>query len=466
MRLAVTAHGYRSAARALVSGNRDAADACLRLAGRLQAYAAMAGDDATATEFAAGYDEAAAESVAALGELVAGLASLAHLAEASLANHDRAERDSVVAGLPGWAAEATGPPSVADHAVGVAPAPPPSSLGGDPAVLPEAVNWILDRIEGVVWPDADTGRLREAAAVWHDAAGGVRLVLAACDTALSAFEQEESPEIPLAVATTLDLRERVLTLADRFDVLGDACSAYADQVDAKRQQMLDLLTDLAVELGVGAIVSGVLTLLSGGLAAVAASSAAASRIAWAAHQLQLIVDALRVLTGGTAATVRPVAVAARDARAWFARLHAARLAARSERGSFRLLPEDRRPPGWLTPHEKPPGHTIGEHVDRPDDVLRTRLRDNPKLPNASTFIGRARAERLIDSFLTSRQRDIDAWLTSGRKAERFDGDMATVTGRTAWPDGRVEWVSGIRVVLLRDPTMPEGFHILTAYPRP
>ncbi len=111
MRVEVLGSGYAGAVEALVSGNLLAADTCAALADRLQGYAGMAGDDSTAAEFAASYDEAAAEALAALADLVGAFGSLGHLAQASLANHHAAE---VASG--GFLVAA--PPTRADDSVG------------------------------------------------------------------------------------------------------------------------------------------------------------------------------------------------------------------------------------------------------------------------------------------------------------------------------------------------------------
>ncbi len=178
--------------------------------------------------------------------------------------------------------------------------------------------------------------MRAAADTWRTAATSVSVLTVYCDNALLDLSDEVSPEIPLAIATTQDLRARVDTLAGQLAAIGGACDAYAEQVDAKRAEMLDLLAQLAVELAAGAVIGGALTVLSGGLAAPAAGAAGSARLAWAARELKLIVDGLRVLTTGTATTLRPVSVTLRDARAYLAKLRAARIGARTERGSLRL----------------------------------------------------------------------------------------------------------------------------------
>lgn len=462
MRLAVEGAGYRRASDAFVDGNQAAARVGVDLAGDLAAYAGMAGDDATATDFAASYDDAAAAAVEALAELVAGFASLARLADGSLRNHAAAERASV---LTGWAAQVVDPPAGAELCTVVHLPAPASALGSDSSSVPGWANAVLDLLEGVVWPDADTDRLRAAAATWRSAAGSVGALTGPCATALAELSLEVSPEIPLAVATTEDLRARIESLAEQLTALGAACDEHAAHVDAKRGEMLDLLEQLAWELGIGAVVSGALTLLTGGGAAPAAGAAGAARTAAASARLRGILESLALASRGTAATLRPVGTALRDTRAYLARLSAAR----TERGSANLasyVVRGRRRDNWLRLHEKPPGHTFREHVGKTDQELFDRLARRRRIPSSSSFSTEAEAEKHVSRLLDLRRSEIRAWLRSGDESKRLDGILEAVTGRTAFRDGTVRDVHGIRVVLLRDDSMPEGFHILTSFPQP
>ncbi|MGB0102064.1 MAG: RNase A-like domain-containing protein, partial [Nocardioides sp.] len=162
---------------------------------------------------------------------------------------------------------------------------------------------------------------------------------------------------------------------------------------------------------------------------------------------------------------RPIGSTLRDTRAYLARLSAARTSAMTERGSLRMFGRP-RPRHWLTAHEKSPGHTLRQHVGLSDARLLKRLQDDPRKMNASTFASRDRAERLIDDLLQSERRTLEAWLEGSQRSLRLDGTLPTVTGRSAFRDGHFEFVSGIRVVILRDSKMPEGFHILTSFPQP
>lgn len=462
MRVAVRGQGYAGAVEALVSGNLLAADACSALANRLQGCGGMAGDDSTAAEFAASYDEAAAEALSALADLVGAFGSLGHLAQASLANHHAAE---VTSG--GYAVSA--PPTRADDSVGMQVATPPTSLGGDAPSIPGPVAWVLDQIEGFVWPDADTERLRAAGSTWRTAAGSVSLLAAHCDTALADLSDELSPEIPLAVATTQDLRARIESLSDQLVAIGGACEAYADQVDAKRDEMLDLLTQLAAELGATVIIGGTLSLLSAGLAAPATGAVGSARIAWAARELKLIVDSLRIAAAGPSLELRTSATAARGVRVFTERINGARMMTMGSHGSVastagRTVGEWRS--GWLASHEKGSSHTLARHVGKSDAFLISRLADQRRIPFASTFRDQSAAEHFIERVIAARRGAIDEWLRSGTYRENFAGTFIQVTGRSVARDGSILDARGVQVALVRDSTLPEGFRVLTAFPAP
>ena len=183
MRLVIDRAGYDTAAEAFASANHVAALQYVSLVGRLDSCAAMAGDDSTSTEFAAAYDEAAAEAVAAYADLVPAFANLGRLTERSGANHRAANANSIIAGAVVYDGRSL---PEGDYA-SVLPATPPSSLGGDSPSLSSEANWILDHIQGFVWPNADTDRLRSAAQAWRTAAEGVEGLATQCDDAAAAL---------------------------------------------------------------------------------------------------------------------------------------------------------------------------------------------------------------------------------------------------------------------------------------
>ena len=461
MKIAVEGAGYRCACDAFVDGNQAAARLGVDLVGVLSGYAGMAGDDATATDFAASYDDAAAAAVAALAELVAGFASLARLADGSLRNHVAAERASV---LPGWAGQVVDPPTGSELCTVVDLAAPASVLGSDSSSLPGWANAVLDVLEGVVWPDADTDRLRSAAATWRSAAGSVGLLAGPCATALAELSLEVSPEIPLAIATTEDLRARIGSIAEQLTALGAACDEYAGHVDAKRAEMLDLLEQLAWELGIGAVVSGALTFLTGGAAAPAAGAAGAARVAAASARLRGIVESLGLLTRGTASTLRPVGTSLRDARAYLARLSAAR----TERGSANLATFFSGGPRCLLARHEGPGrgHTIEQHVRKSAGWLHARVLDHPTAKYASSFTDEALAERAVFAVLRKRRFEIEEWLDGSTGQLVLNERRRELLGIAVDKTGNVLEAQALRVVLARRPDLAEGFIIRTSYPTP
>ncbi|WP_243056654.1 RNase A-like domain-containing protein [Nocardioides sp. SR21] len=453
MRVAVLGQGYAGAVDAFVSANLLASDACSSLADRLAGCGGMAGDDATAEEFAASYDEAAAEALSALADLVGAFGSLGHLAQASLANHHAAE---VASG-----GSVSSPPTRADDSVGMLVATPPTSLGGDSPALPGPVAWLLDQIEGVVWPDADTALLRSAGGWWRSAATPVSLLAAHCDTALADLADELSPEIPLAIATTEDLRARVITLSDQLAAIGSACEAYADQVDAKRDEMLDLLTDLSIELAATAVIGGALSVLSAGLAAPAAGAAGSARLAWAARELKLIVDALRLVAAGPALELRTTATASREVRTFAEQVNGARVMAIESRSTLRSLQQR---PGWIPRHEHSGSHTGLEHISQSRDDLMLQIQGGKRW--ASAFPDQASAEATVSNLIEAQQTTVRAWLDGPRDRLRLDGDMGYPTGWTMDRLGNMTRVTGVRAVLVRDASMPDGWRLLTGFPQP
>ncbi|GAA4698398.1 RNase A-like domain-containing protein [Nocardioides conyzicola] len=459
MRLLVSEQGYASAVEALVSGNELAAQAATRLAGRLRGYAGMAGDDSTATDFAASYDEAAAATVAALESTVGAFGTLGRMVEASLGNHAHAEARST---LPGWARAVTGPRTVADRAVGVLLATPPSSLGADSGGPGGPAGFVLDLLQDVFWPNADTGRVRAAAAAWTVAGETVGLLSAHCDSALAALDGERSPEIPLAVAVIRDVRDRVDDLSTRLGALGAACSDYADHVDAKRGELRDLLEDLVEELAIGAIIAGGLTFLSGGAAAGAAGTAGAARIAAASSKARGILDGLRVLTSGPALSSRSAAATAGEISATTERIHAARVILTEGKSTTRVMQQR---PGWLTRHEHSGSHTMGEHVAQSRSDLLFQLEVRGK-KSASTFPDVDSAEGTLSNLIEAHQGRVQAWLEGSGTRLRLDGDMGYITGQTMDRTGAMSNVTGVRAVLQRDATMPSGWRLLTGFPQP
>ena len=270
---------------------------------------------------------------------------------ASLDNHGRAENRSLISGRTVF----TATPCVAGF-VTVLPCSLPPSLGGDLSGLPSWASWILDQVEGFVWPDADTARLREAASAWRDASFQVEDLSAYCRSAIRSFSLLRSPEVPVAVDVTSGLAERCRAVGEQCAVLARACDTYADHVDEQRAAVLDLVHDLlrdaVIIQGVG-IVLGVVT---GGATAAGATALNAARIAAAAPRLLRIISTLRTLASTCAAPLRLASSALRDVRLELAVFRRARITVASAYKAERVARVERlrgllREPRLFDPHE-------------------------------------------------------------------------------------------------------------------
>ncbi|GAB3771921.1 hypothetical protein FB382_003045 [Nocardioides ginsengisegetis] len=467
MKLEIDGGGYESARTAFGEGNQLGALAHQRLVAGLTSTGGMAGDDSTSREFATAYDDSAREAVTALADLVDSFAGLGRLTHATLLNHARAEARSVVGGTPVYDGGVV--PDVGPGAgyVAVLPSTPPTCLGATAsAPYGHLVGWILDHIQGFVWPNADTDRLREAGATWRAAADGLLDLETACDQAVRGFWGERSPEVPLAVDATHELRRTVRTVADQYAALAAACDTYADQVDAKRHEVIDLAEWLLEQVVEGIAISAAIGVLTGGGGAIAGGSATVARVGAETPRFLEILTSLKALSASTAGTVRATRDALRSTRGVlvkFKEASVARSVAQGERGEFRVL-WDR--PGWLAKHENGPSHTLAKHVGQSEGQLADRF-TGPKPPQfASTFSNQSSAERLIGEVLNRRIAQIEEWLASGHRRLRLDDVCEGSSGVSMDGSGAMHEVSGIRVILQRDASMPDGYRILTAFPQP
>ena len=328
MRLVIDAPAYTTAEDSFTTANQVAAIQYDALVGKLGSYAGMAGDDSTSAAFATAYDEAVAEALAALADVVPAFANLGRLAGQSAANHREANNRSIITGNVVF--DGTWHP--ASEVVSVLPATPASSLGGDAAAFSDKENWILDHIEGFVWPNADTDRLRDAAHVWRTAADSLDGLTDHCRDAACAFETQRSPEIPIAVAATDELAAAIREVAGQLVAVAGSCEEYAAHVDARRAEIRALLREILQMVVEGLVVSVAIGLITGGAGAVAGTSAVVARVAAQAPRFTAILSALRAAVATSTAYLRTTHAALRASRMRLAKFVNARLAMRNEFG--------------------------------------------------------------------------------------------------------------------------------------
>ena len=329
MRISVECGGFDDAADACRTANQTVALLAESLSGKLAGFGAMAGDDATSADFATSYDAAATEAIGTLTELTHAFIGLGRLLSATGAHHASAEAAAAQKVLA-----YTGRGLTDDAFVRVSLPAPPSSLGADEPSFGVVDRWILDHVEGFIWPGADVGLLREAAQAWRRAASGVAPLVDQLDVAVTLVERQRSPEIPTALACLADVRAMVTDVAAELSALGASCDDYATAVEETHARTRALLAEIAQMVVEGAALSVVVGGLTGGLGGGAAAAVAAARIRAYAPRFHTLLVGLRAAAATAAARLRTARESLRRLQARLDRY--AKVPARNERGEMRL----------------------------------------------------------------------------------------------------------------------------------
>ncbi|WP_185994647.1 RNase A-like domain-containing protein [Nocardioides campestrisoli] len=455
MRIAFLGEGYRTAADELATGNDVLAVAAEILATRLAGCAGMAGDDATSHDFAAAYDEAAGQALDTLADLTDSYGSLAVLLTASEANHTAAEEAS--AGRPSSARVPE--PALSTFTLRALP----SAAGGEPASPGDVKGWIVDQVEGFVWPSADVDALREAASAWQYAAGIVADLPDYCRAAADRLQDEVSPEVPLALDALAELSDLATDVQAELAALAQSCEEYADRVEGARQAMHAVLEEIIAMLLEGVLFAGVLALLGGAVGLLGGASVVSGKIAAKAPKLHALAASLAASAGYSASSIRTAGQGLTHSQGQLLKFVRARARLRDERGSL----------GWgranfsrsLEEHESLGGHALERHVGRAVDELAKRAREE-NLAHASSFRSRADAERLVHHALKSRRTEIEDWLGSTKRGRRLDIEIGSPTGISVTPSGEILEAMNMRLILRRNPNDPSDWYVRTAFPQP
>lgn len=310
MTVTVDAAAFARAAESFALANGVAAQTYQGMTDALSGYGAMAGDDKTSDEFASGYDQAALDTMSCVRDLVGALAGLARITSATAANHRGANAASVYSENP---PVYTGGQydDLPDSTVTVGSFTPPSAVGGDDPNTPEFWDMITDYLEGWTWPGADTGKLRTAGESWRRFGQILRQQLTPyLDSAISEIEPQRSPEVEIALQVTRGLLLELEQLEVHCGDLGTACEDYASQVESVRDTVTGILRDLAIEVGITAVASGILSFFTFGGAAAGGTAIAGWRLASAARKVIHAFTAMKAVVKG-AAVVRLTRVASK-----------------------------------------------------------------------------------------------------------------------------------------------------------
>jgi hypothetical protein len=293
----------------------------------------MAGDDATSADFSTAYDASAREATGALVDLTHAFTGAGRLLAATGAHHVRAE-----AAAAGRSYDDAGRPDDGAFAR-IVPPTVPSSIGADEPSLGVVDAWILDQVEGFVWPGADVAALHVAADAWRQAAASTSRLADYVDVAVTLVEAQRSPEVPLAVDALAELATLVGDTAWHLSTLATACDEYAAAVEAARDRTRALLGEVAQMIVEGAVISVIAAGISGGLAGGAAGAAAAARVRSVAPRFYALLVTLRAGAATAAARLERAADELSAVRTKLEKF--LRVPARGESGTIK------HPGGWL-----------------------------------------------------------------------------------------------------------------------
>lgn len=299
MRITVECGAFDEAADAVRTANQVCAIAAEALSARLIRSGGMAGNDSTSAEFAAAYDAGAREAVHALASLSSALVGLGRLVAATGQRHRRAEASaagevlgSVSAAL---ASEAWTRSDLRD---------PPSSLGAQEPTLGQVDRWILDHVEGFVWPGADVDALRGVATSWRRASESVAGLSDHLTAARALLATQRSPELVTALACIDDMDSMIIDTAAELAALGSACDEHASAVEEVHHRTRALLTEVASMAVEGVAISVILTGLSGGLGGGVGLGTLLARLRTVAPRFHALLASLRVSVAVSASRLR------------------------------------------------------------------------------------------------------------------------------------------------------------------
>ncbi|MEV6768351.1 TNT domain-containing protein [Nocardia sp. NPDC051030] len=274
---------YHSAAEVFASIAADATDVHTGLLGVLNANSGMAGSDSIGQAWAKSYDEATGLALQASERLLAACVSTADLITGGAYNHERTEAGADYRDVP----EPLRPPAR------LVPCVVSQALSAAGDGLPEPFGWsIVEDAVGAAWPNGHQDELRAAQSAWTTAATDFRLLASRVGEASALLANQESQEIPTALAAFTDRKDDLTALADICQTLGEACGEYAGHLDEAHSTILHELAEFGVETLLWEAAFALLAPVTAGLSEVVGNSGLAVRAAAKARRIAAAISSL------------------------------------------------------------------------------------------------------------------------------------------------------------------------------
>ncbi|WP_280454364.1 hypothetical protein [Nocardia brasiliensis] len=273
---------YRSASEGVGFIRDDASQVHGALLLTLSGYGGMGGSDSAGAQWAKSYDEAVDAALQTSSKLVSTCARTSDLIAAGAHNHAVAE-----AGANGVEPPPAPVPGI-DPCLAIRV---PSANGDDGT---EPFGWsLIKSVSGLVWPNGHQDQLRAAKDVWYAAAESLGTATSRFPATVGLLENQQSDEIPSAVAACSETSNNFLELQAAYREIGNSCADYAQHLDDAHHEILAVLKQMLIE--TAAIEAGLAVLIpfTGGLSELG-NGAVIARIGIYAARIGRIIDRLVV----------------------------------------------------------------------------------------------------------------------------------------------------------------------------
>lgn len=258
-----------------------------------------AGSDNAGLKWSSDYDPVAYDTVDALADLALAVGQMHDLLQATAANHSNANAQSAPDANPNALVFPPGSLTVCNP-----PEPPPTFGGSDPE--PTGWDWVKGAVQGELWPNGHSSKLRSAAGAWRLMATKLRMATITLPGARQLIESQQTPETQQALEQADLVKGQFDTLAGVCDELAKSCDAYADSVSHTKGQIKQALMELAAIVVVDQAFGWLGAAMTGGGSAAAAQGGMALAISIYGARIAAMI---RALIGLTEAVRVPTAVA-------------------------------------------------------------------------------------------------------------------------------------------------------------
>ncbi|WP_167052525.1 hypothetical protein [Salinibacterium sp. ZJ77] len=264
----------------------------------LRQFAAMAGDDPGGEQFASAYDENATAILRATRNLAVLTSQIDRGLTATATVHHNAE--CAAAGKP-----AGGGFTLRGEVVEYDAAPPPSAFGGSPNSTPDLWGMLKDAV-GMIWPNANTSRLRRAATAWGHIADDLDALARAVRLGVDTLTGNRSGEVSRIGTHVSELAADITGLAGCARDVGASCSEYADAVDEAHAEVMAMVGQLAAEIAIGAGISVALSFVSFGAAGAIGAGAIATRVIFVGGKIAHVLSKVIRVSASVSARFRGI----------------------------------------------------------------------------------------------------------------------------------------------------------------